>query len=219
MCVWLFCTKFCCDLANFFFNFELQLGIEIVMKRDKTWRIGRSSKKWSAMNFRASAWSNRNLATWRKIFNYIPSIWVKKKELIWGNMFQRNVAATNSGLQVSFNVRKWAWDMLKRRSKVSIKGQCRLSGRLSVLKKDGGPAAWCWVETGLLRGAHDRGRWMTWVALPQEASHTFACCSSFRTTACAAGFKDFLEFQERQLQVDHWVWLEVTGAGKVRRYR
>ena len=86
------------------------------MKRDQTWRIGRSSKKWSAMNFRASAWSNRNLVTWRKIFNCIPSIWVKKKELIWGNMFQRNVAATNSGSQVSSIVRKWAWDMLKRRS-------------------------------------------------------------------------------------------------------
>ena len=179
-------------------------ALKSFMKRDKTWRIGRSSKKWSAMNFRVSAWSNRNLVTWRKIFNYIPSIWVKKKELIWGNMFQRNVAATNSGLQISSNVRKWAWDMLKRRSKVSIKGQCRLSSRLSISKKDGGPAAWCWVETGLLRGAHDRGRWMTWVALPQEASHTFAYCSSFRTTACAAGFKDFWEFQERQL-LSRWI--------------
>ena len=33
---------------------------------------------------------------------------------------------------------------------------------------------------------------MTWVALSQEASHTFAHCSSFKTTAGAAGFKRLL---------------------------
>ena len=54
-------------------------ALKSFMKRDQTWRIGRSSKKWSAMNFRVSAWSNRNLVTCRKICNSIPSFWGKKK--------------------------------------------------------------------------------------------------------------------------------------------
>ena len=166
------------------------------MKRDKTWRIGRSSKKWSAMNFRASAWSNRNLVTCRKICNSIPTFWRKIKE-----------SKKTEGIYFKqiCRIEMLSQSRLKRRRKVSIKGQCRLSSRLSVSKKDGGPAAWCWVETGLLRGAHDRGRWMTWVAPPQEASHTFAYCSSFRTTACAAGFKVFWESQESQLLAPRWI--------------
>ena len=88
-------------------------ALKSFMKRDKTWRIGRSSKKWSAMNFRASAWSNRNLVTRRKICNFIPSFWEKenerKAEKSEGICFKQTLLLMTEDCILSYKLWCWAW--------------------------------------------------------------------------------------------------------------
>ena len=203
---WLFdfsAPSFVMIWPTFSSTLNCSLALKSFMKRDKTWRIGRSSKKWSAMNFRASTWSNRNLVTCRKICYSIPSFWRKKKRE------QKNVGIY---FKQMCRIEMLSQSRLKRRRKVSTKGQCRLSSRLSVSKKDWGACClvlgWDWIIT---RGARQR-KVNDLGGSPARSQPHFCSLLLFRTTACAAEFEDFWELQERQLQVDHWVWLEVTGA-------
>ena len=138
------------------------LALKSFMKRDKTWRIGRSSKKWSAMNFRASAWSNRNLVTCRKICNSIPSFWGKIKE-----------SKKTEGIYFKqmCRIEMLSQSRLKRRRKVSIKGQCRLSSRLSVSKKDRGLL----LGVGLSLDYYEErtteeGEWLGWLSHKKPAT-------------------------------------------------
>ena len=99
-------------------------ALKSFMKRDKTWRIGRSSKKWSAMNFRASAWSNRNLVTRRKICNFIPSFWEKenerKAEKSEGICFKQTLLLMTEDCILSYKLWCWAWYCQAKKTKKGL---------------------------------------------------------------------------------------------------